>query len=463
MSSSLLVIAGEDTGATEAMQSARGVITAATKPFFFCVLAGAVSLSLVVSIAAGQASSSLGGQFQTAVSLYESNQFAQAHEVLEGLVRQLPDNSQVNELMAFVCDAQHHQAEAESEFKKAAELAPQDYGANHNLGEFYIREGKIAAAVPYLQRAQGIRSSYNNGYDLALAEIRTGQYAKAKEEIQKLLGARNTAELHSLLASADEKSGGYVRAANEYQIAAHMDPSEENILSWGSDLLAHRALQPAAEVFQRGVQLYPRSTNLQIGLGMALYSSRQYQQAFQALCRAIDLNPSDLHPYLVLGNAYDISPLPSQAVTVHFARLAQLEPRNPKALYYYALSLWEARSAAVRARVSQEVETLLKSAVRLDPAFGEAHLQLGILYAEEGHYAREIAEYRAATRLDPRRADAHYRLAQALLRAGNRAAAQKELETFNRLHQQQAAEWEKQRKSIIAFAYQTDSQTSPRR
>ncbi|MGH9447925.1 MAG: tetratricopeptide repeat protein, partial [Terriglobia bacterium] len=123
------------------------------------------------------------------------------------------------------------------------------------------------------------------------------------------------------------------------------------------------------------------------------------------------------------------------------------------ALYYYALSLWEARGAAVRARVSQKIKTLLKSAVRLDPAFGEAHLELGILYAEEGQYAREIAEYHTAIRLDPQRADAHYRLARALLRAGNKAAARKELETFNRLHLQQAAEWEKQRRSIIAFAY----------
>ncbi len=413
-----------------------------------------------MSIATEQASSNLAGQFQTAVSLYQSKQFAEAYEVLEGLLRQLPDDFRVNELMAFVCDAQHDQAEAESEFKKAAEVAPQNYAANHNLGEFYIREGKLAAAVPYLEKAQGIRSSYNNGYDLALAEIRTGQYAKAKEEIQNLLSARNTAELHSLFASADEKSGKYVQAASEYELVAHMDPSEENIRAWGSELLAHRALQPAAEVFQRGVQLYPQSTKLQIGLGMALYSSRKYQQAFQALCRAIDLNPSDPHPYLILGKIYDISPLPSQAVTLHFARLAQLEPHNPKALYYYALSLWEARSAAVRARVSQKVKTLLKSAVRLDPAFGEAHLQLGILYAEQGQYAKEIEEYRTAIRLDPQRADAHYRLARALLRAGNKAAARKELETFNRLHQQQAAEWEKQRRSIIAFAYPTDSHTS---
>jgi Flp pilus assembly protein TadD len=436
-------------------------VESATKALTLCVLTVAASLSAAAPAAAGRtSSSSFAGQFQMAVSLYQSRQFSRAHEVLESLLLQLPDDFEINELMGLVCEAQHDQGEAEGAFKKAAELAPQSFAANHNLGEFYIQEGKIAAAIPYLQKAQERRASYNNGYDLALAEIETRRYAEAKQEIRQLVGVHNTAELHSLLAAADEKSGQYVHAANEYELAAHMDPSEKNISAWGSDLLVHQALEPATRVFERGVQLYPNSAGLRIGLGMAFYSARRYQDAFQALCGAIDLNPRDSRPYLILGKIYDVSPAASKKVTATFARFAHLEPNNPKALYYYALSLWEAPSTGARALVLQKVETLLETAIKLDPALGEAHLQLGILCADKGDYAKGIAEYHSAIRLEPTRADAHYRLARALLRIGDKAMAQKEFETFDRLHALDNAEWEKQRRSIITFAYQTDSRPS---
>jgi predicted Zn-dependent protease len=407
-----------------------------------------------ISDAAAQASSSPASQFRSAVSFYQTKQFAGAHEVLESLLRQFPDNFQLNELMALVSEAQHDYNEAGNEFKKAAELAPWSYAANHNLGEFYIHEGKIAAAIPYLQKAQESQASYNNGYDLAIAEIETGRYVEAKQEVRRLLAMRNTAELHSLLAAADEQSGQYVQAADEYKLAANMDPSVESIFDWGTELLRHDTLQPATEIFDRGVVLHPASPRLRIGLGLAFYSAGHYQAAFRALKCAIDLNPRNPRPYLILGKMYDVAPVSSKTVTIVFARFAQLQPRSANALYYYALSLWEGSPGSPRGLAIQKAETLLKKAIQLDPAFAEAHLQLGILYAAKGQYAKSIAEYRASIRLDPGRAKAHYRLARALMRIGKRAEAEKEFQTFERLH---ALENKKQPKSVIAFAWQMES------
>jgi hypothetical protein len=35
-------------------------------------------------------------------------------------------------------------------------LEPQDYEANHNLGELYARSNKVANAIPFLERAHSI-------------------------------------------------------------------------------------------------------------------------------------------------------------------------------------------------------------------------------------------------------------------------------------------------------------------
>ncbi|MGH9432507.1 MAG: tetratricopeptide repeat protein [Terriglobia bacterium] len=428
----------------------------------------------------------LNRQFQGALTFYQNHRYDKARQMLTRLIRQVPDNFELNELMGLVSAAQgnneeagaylakavrlrpesadarmylatnlvvlHRNTQAETEFKKAAELEPNSYDANHNLGEFYIQAGKLPAAIPYLQKAAQIHpAAYNNGYDLALAEIKTGEYASAKASIQQTLRRHDAADLHSLLATADEKTGQYLQAENEYQLAAHMEPSESNIFDWGGELLLHHALEPAVQVFIHGVELFPRSPRMQIGLGIAFYSRTHYQEAIDAFCRAIDLDPADTRPYLFLGKAYDISPVQAQAVTERFRRFVHLQPRNPQALYYYALCLWKAFRTQAKPADLPEIEDLLKRSVSIDPAFPGAHLQLGVLYAQLRRYPEAIEQYGQALKLQPNLADAHYRLGEALVRIGKRDEAQQEFKTFSKLHERQIAESEKQRREIKEF------------
>src|SRR5229473_1726499 len=212
-------------------------------------------------------------EFQAAVAQYDSGQYAAAALRLEGILHQVTESFEVHELMGLVYSGQSEDAKANPHFKKAVELEPRNFDATHNLGELYVRSGKVAKAAPYLEQAQRIDpSSYDNGYDLALAYILTTRLADARQLVHDLLEVRNTAELHNLLGEIEEKDGKFVAAANEYEIAAHADPSESNLFDWGSELLLHRTLGPAVEVFQQASERYPKSARLAIGLGMALYA-----------------------------------------------------------------------------------------------------------------------------------------------------------------------------------------------
>jgi tetratricopeptide (TPR) repeat protein len=192
---------------------------------------------------------------------------------------------------------------------------------------------------------------------------------------------------------------------------------------------------------------------LQIGLGIALYSRTHYQEAIDAFCHAIDLNPEDPRPYIFLGRIYDVSPIQAEAVTRRFARYAQLQPRNPQALYYYALSLWKGARAQTQPVDLQQVESLLERAVKIDPAFADAHFQLGIFYAQQRRYPEAIEQYQRAIQLQPTLADAHYRLGEALARTGKKEQAQQQFRIFSQLHAQQVKDREKQRSEIMQFVY----------
>jgi tetratricopeptide (TPR) repeat protein len=427
-------------------------------------------------------------QFQAAVAQYDAGHFAEAAVQLEKLLPSVPQSFEVHELLGLVYAAQSQDAKAnehleravrlnpnsaeartnlaanlsrlgklgpaEEQFRKAAQLEPENFDANHNLGEAYVHAGKIAEATPFLEKAQRIDpSSYDNGYDLSLAYLLTGHTKDARERIHALLQQKNTAELHNLLAEVDEKDGNFVTAANEFEIAAHMDPSESNLFDWASELLVHRTLEPSIEIFRQATERYPQSSRLAIGLGMALYSLGKYDDAVVSLLRAADLSPADPRIYPFLSRAYDSSPGQADEVIKRFRRFADLQPRNGRALYYYAMSLWKGKRAQDAGLDLHQIESLLTKSIELDPALADAQLQLGNLYSDQSKYADAIPHYKRALELNTDLADAHYRLGQAYVRTGEKDRAQQELQVYQQLRAQHLADLDKQRAEVRQFVY----------
>ncbi len=343
-------------------------------------------------------------------------------------------------------------AETERVLKKAVQAAPRSFAANYNLGEFYIHSDRLEAGIPYLENAYRVDPThYANAYDLALAYLGTRNYGAARSQIDSMLRRQDAAELHNLLGEIEERAGNYLVAAREYERAARLEPSEKNIFDWGLELLTHQTLEPALEVLRAGAQRYPRSSQLLVGYGIALYSRGQYDDAVEALLRAADLNPGDPRPYSFLAQVYSVSPAQAGAVTDRLRRFAELQPNNPQALYSYALALWKGRREEGRPAIEGEVESLLKKAAALDPRFAGPHLELGALYAGRKEYSEAIREYEQAIQLNPDLPDAHYRLGQALARSGDQARAQEEFQTYERLHKQQVANRERQRTEVQQF------------
>ncbi len=436
----------------------------------------------------------LGKEFQAAVAQYEAGRFADAAAKLEALLPQTPESFEVHELLGLVYSAQSQDAKAnehfgkavrlqpdsaaartnlaanlarlgklepaEEEFRKAVKLEPRNFDANHNLGELYARSGNVPEAARFLEQAQRINpSSYDNGYDLALAYSLSGRLTDARQLVQSLIRQKDTAELHNLLAEVEEKDGKFVTAANEFQTAARMNPSESNLFDWGSELLLHRTLAPALEVFQQATQRYPNSARLMIGLGMTFYSLGNYDDAVRSQLRAADLNPSDPRCYLFLSKAYDSSPSQAEEVIQRFRRFAELQPNNARALYYYAMSLWKGKRAQDPGLDLAQIESLLKRSIALDSTLADAHLQLGNLYSEQNKYAESIPEYVRAGELNPELADVHYRLGQAYVRTGEKERGQEQLQIYQRVRAQHLAEIDKQRAEIRQFVY--SAKTTP--
>jgi len=470
----------------------------------------ALLLTLAPSVAAGQGTSDAAKSrpsantaanekdrlFRAGAQAYASGRYAEAVAPLENLARVAPDVFEVHELLGLVYAAQSQDAKAndhlskavrlkpdsaaarsnlaacyarlgkmdlaETEFSKAVELEPDTYGTNHNLGAAYAHNGKVAKAIPYLEKAQSLNpGSYDNEYDLSLAYFMTSRLSDARNSAQSLMKLKDTAELHNLLAQIEEKDGNFIAAAREFQAAAHLEPSESNLFDWGGELLVHRTLDPAVEVFKQATERYPQSSRLMFALGMVYYARGNYDDAVKAFLRGADLDPHDSRCYKFLSRAYDSSPSQAAEVIERFRRYAQMQPDNGMALYYYAMSLWKGKRAQDPEFEPGSIDLLLRRAIAADPKLAEAHLQLGNLAADQGKFAEAIPEYQRALELNSDLSDAHYRLGQAYVRTGQKERAQEQFEVYQQLRTQHLADLEKQRADIRQFVYSEKETARP--
>src|SRR6266568_1593096 len=253
------------------------------RPWFQLVILCSLLAYTVCVAAEDVQKQTLDRQYQAAIANYDAGHYAEAATQLEQLLPFAPKSFEIHELLGMVY-ASLSQGEkaidhlklavqlkpdsgeartnlgasllrfgmpalAGEQFRKALALEPNSYDTNHNLGEYDIQAGKTAEALPLLEHARQVNpAAYDNGYDLAMADFLLGKLGAARLVVQALIEQKNAGELHNLLGQIDEKDGKFVAAANDFEAAAHLDPSEENLFAWGSEMLLHRTYDPAITI-----------------------------------------------------------------------------------------------------------------------------------------------------------------------------------------------------------------------
>lgn len=349
-------------------------------------------------------------------------------------------------------DSMGEPSKKEGDLRTEILAEPNSFEANRKLGEFYLDARRFREALGPLEACYRIDPGNRaNERDLALALKETGRLVEARAHIAALLSHGEEADLHRLAGDVEEGFGNPMGALNEFETAVRLDPSEENFFAWGSELLLHRAILQAREVFARGAKAYPGSIRMLTALGAALFSSALYDEAALRLCDASDLDPDNAEPYLFMGQIVVAAPNPLPCVTQKLKRFLKQEPENPLANYFYAMATWKQTGRPDELPAALEVETLLKRAVALDAKCAVAWLQLGTLSYARRDYGAAVDFFKRAVEADPNMSEAHYKLGLAYDRAGNHQKAQEEFALHGRLDKQQKDEVERQRHEIKQF------------
>ena len=106
----------------------------------------------------------------------------------------------------------------------------------------------LVILVPCALFAQTVPANYEDAYNLALTYLEAGATETSRQVIQALLQRQDKAELHNLLGEVEEREGHGQQSAAQYETAARMDPSEQNLFDLANELLLHRGFQPGDAV-----------------------------------------------------------------------------------------------------------------------------------------------------------------------------------------------------------------------
>jgi hypothetical protein len=112
-------------------------------------------------------------------------------------------------------------------------------------------------------------------------------------------------------------------------------PSEENYFAWGSELLLHRAVLQAVEVFQKrgkGVSKIGQNAGcawVRLSLPALTTRRRRFASAMPPI-----LNPADPVPYIFMGKIEMVAPNPLACVEQKLARFVPSNPETRSANYF---------------------------------------------------------------------------------------------------------------------------------
>jgi Flp pilus assembly protein TadD len=171
---------------------------------------------------------------------------------------------------------------------------------------------------------------------------------------------------HSDAAPPIESTAGPAGAA-----AARLSPDAAAAAEAGIEALGKNKFDTAEAAFLKLLKLSPDNINALVNLGLVEFRL------------ALRVKPDTALAWMTLGVIY-LNQNDIEAATAAFAQAVYLDPKNPQAHNYYAVTL-------AKRGWYDGAEDELQKVVQLAPDFAEAHFNLALIYFQRNPPAVELA------------------------------------------------------------------------
>ncbi len=315
-------------------------------------------------------------------------------------------------------DKQHQFDTAITEFKKVTEINPNYADGFISLGQAYMEKRDFAAAVAPLKHAVQIDADSAPAHQLlGYALLVQGYAAEAIPHLERV-------QDKTALGIAQIQVGQLPEAVANLQAALAARPNDPDILYYlgrASGLLSKQSIDTL-------LAAYPDSPRAHQALGENYFVLRQMPEAEKEYREALKLRADTPEVHLELGQVY-AGAFQWPKAEEEFRAQTKMQPGNAEAVYRLGAALLE--QGKVR-----EARTELLRADKLLPDMPETLYSLGKAASLEGDSAAAEKEWNKLLSIEKDSAlaaQAHFGLAGLYRKQGKTAAAQKEMQEFQRL------------------------------
>jgi tetratricopeptide (TPR) repeat protein len=460
------------------------LLTSVQTVVFCCALfLPQISMPQARSAAASPVSAADEHRFKEAMSALNAGNFAQAEGILKDLRARHSRNYEINESLGLAYASQDRLPEALPLLQEAAREQPKAAVSHANLGTAYLKLGRnreaaaeleIAAQIEagnaqtlealgqawmLLQQPQKAAAAFSQAlikdgdnpdllYNSALAFFDAGDAKRAEMTLARMPGVESSSQAQSLYGDVEEKLGNYQSAAQHDANAAQLAPTEANIYLLGVEFLRHWTFVAAIKEFQAGLQLFPESRRMRLGLGAAYFGNSDYDQAAPVFADLLESDPDNLAYADLLGRACTVLAEGLNPKCAGLLAFAEKHPANAMLNTYAATSILHGQAQGDRL---DQARRFLQAAIAANPDLPQARYEMGLLLQRQGQWQDSIPELQAAIRSKPDYAEAHYHLALAYSHTGRKDQAKGEIALQQKYSQQQDQDLDARMKGITTL------------
>jgi len=303
-----------------------------------------------------------------AKALASQGKLDQSLSELDALAKAQPEEAGVEKLRGMILYQKDQLPEAGAALARAVAQDPQDRDSIEMLGITLYRMNRPEQAIPLLEQADAAPVQGANvepRYVLGLCYTDAKRYDDARKAFAAQFGfAPDSAEAYLITARMFLRREFADQSATFAQKAVDLNaalPGAHQLL--GEIALAKADLPTAVKELEAEQRLNPLSGPLYDRQGDAYLRNGQFEEARQALNKAILLEPNATGPYILLGQALVKLGEPIQALH-YLSRAAAMDPGN----YVTHNSLGEAyRALGQKAEANREYKLAVEIQHRPDP------------------------------------------------------------------------------------------------
>ena len=318
----------------------------------------------------------------------------------------------------IAADKQRQFDVAVTEFRKVTELEPTYADGFVSLGQTYMEKHEFVSAVAALKRALEVDADMAPAHQLlGYALLAQGYAAESIPHLQRV-------DDKTGLGIAQIQTGQLPEAVANLQAALAAHPNDQDVLYYlgrASGLLSKQSIDTL-------LAAYPDSARAHQALAENYFVLRQMPEAEKEFREALRLRPDAPEVHLELGEVY-AGAFQWTKAEEEFRTQTKRQPGNAEAAYRLGTALLEQGKA-------HEARAELARADKLLPDMPETLYSLGKAAALEGDTATAEKEWTRLLSIEKETslaAQAHFGLAGLYRKQGKTAAAQHEIQEFQRL------------------------------